>query len=68
MFLTRMVRDRDEAERIATDMRSQIGAVSRYGRITDTLVGVEIREVEFTGRPLYQVIPQVNNRDPLVDG
>ena len=68
MFLMRMTRDRDEAEQIAADMRSAIGRVSTYGRITDTLVGVEIREVEFSGRPLYQIIPQVHNRDPLFDG
>jgi hypothetical protein len=48
-------------------MLASVGTVRRWGRITDTLTGVEFREVEFSGRPMFQVIPQVRNSDPLYD-
>jgi hypothetical protein len=67
MFRTMMTRDKTEAERAADSFRSRIGEVDRWGRITDTLIGVEVREVELSGRPLYQVVPVVLNRDPFFD-
>ena len=67
MWRTRMTRDQAEADRIEAELLSQVGQVSKWGRITDTLTGVERREIEVTGRPMYQVLPVVHNRDPLFD-
>jgi hypothetical protein len=65
---TRMTRDPDEAQLLAAELRLRVGqVVGRFGRITETLVGVEERTVGFSGRPLYQVIPIVSTRDPFFD-
>lgn len=65
---TRMTRDPDEAQLYAAALRLKIGqVVGRYGRITETLIGVEERTINRAGKPLYQVIPLVSTRDPLFD-
>jgi len=65
---TRMTRDPDEAQLLAAELRLRVGqVVGRFGRITETLVGVEERTLDHGGRPLYQVIPIVSTHDPLFD-
>jgi hypothetical protein len=62
-----MTRDAGEAAGLEAGFRAQVGAVSRWGRITDTLLDVETETRDFGGRPLYIVKPIVGNRDPLFD-
>lgn len=65
---TFMTRNKEEAREVESEWKTVIGKkVSSLGRITDTLKGVEFREVQFGGRPMYQVIPQLHNHDPLFD-
>lgn len=65
---TYMTRNLETALEVEREWKALIGRkISSFGRITDTLTGVEIKEVEFSGRPLFQVIPQIHNHDPLFD-
>lgn len=49
------------------DYTARIGEVDRWGRITQTLVGVETTEMLRNGRTYYIVKPLHHTRDPLVN-
>jgi hypothetical protein len=61
-------RDIDHAKRIVANATARRGETDNWGRITDTLLGAEMTEMELGGRPIYRVTFQVHNHDPLVDG
>ena len=63
----RMTRDRAEAEQWVAQAIAGRGEVDKWGRMTSTLLGAEIHEFEFRGRPMFRVEYIAWTRDPLFD-